>query len=459
MRRAAAFSRTVRQVVSGRSSRPWTFLGALAFGFTASLIALAAPAARDQLARIAAQSVRDGAGWELGVVAGGLVLLGGAALMFVLARLAREAEARPYASLGPVLAVFSALTLIGLHAPLPLTGVSSELLAVFALLVALCGGGLVRASALSTQLGGLALAMFPALSLVGLLWALSGEADPGRALGALAPRTLAYVGMLLVCSFGIALVATLGRLPSHTPSDGDAPEEERGTLSWRGVFLAAVALVVASGGLNVALSRPRRDAPPAAAAFEEASAAAQAQPTTSPVHDLEPRVAQLESPTEGGARDQVDAPPSRADDDDTQLALVAVHLGDDFAETHGTVRAHGRRRHAHASRADDHHERVRRGKVARREKHVERAVPRRASAVREAPPPWGEVLTQVAPPRPRTEPAPAAAPAPARAVTRAQPPTDDPARIAAQAGAQRTPVPRSTGDGSLDDLMSKALGK
>ena len=111
----------------------------------------------------------------------GLVLGGASALVFVLTQITREAQRRPYVSLAPVLAAFSACVLIGLRAELPLPGVSSEHVAVFAVAVAVVGGSLVQMPRVSAQLLGMACTFLPPASLFGVLWVLSGSSDPARA--------------------------------------------------------------------------------------------------------------------------------------------------------------------------------------------------------------------------------------------------------------------------------------
>jgi hypothetical protein len=141
----------------------------------------------------------------------GLVLGGASALVFVLTQITREAQRRPYISLAPVLAAFSACVLIGLRAELPLKGVSSEHVAVFAVAVAVVGGALVQMPRMSAQLLGMACTFLPPASLFGVLWVLSGSSDPARAIWGLPPTTRAFLGMLTLCSFAIGAVATLGR--------------------------------------------------------------------------------------------------------------------------------------------------------------------------------------------------------------------------------------------------------
>jgi hypothetical protein len=141
----------------------------------------------------------------------GLVLGGASALVFVLTQITREAQKRPYVSLAPVLAAFSACVLIGLRAELPLPGVSSEHVAVFALAVAVVGGALVQTPRVSAQLLGMACTFMPPASLFGVLWILSGSADPARAVWGLPATTRAFLGLLTLSSFAIGAVATLGR--------------------------------------------------------------------------------------------------------------------------------------------------------------------------------------------------------------------------------------------------------
>ncbi|HEX6244265.1 MAG TPA: hypothetical protein VFZ61_25285, partial [Polyangiales bacterium] len=141
----------------------------------------------------------------------GVVLGGASALVFVLTQVTREAQRRPYVALAPVLATFAACVLIGLRADLPLPGVSSSHVAVFAMALAVVGGALVQLPRMSTQLLGMACTFMPPVSLFCVLWVMSGSADPANAVWSLTPGTRAFLGMLTMSSFAIGAVATLGR--------------------------------------------------------------------------------------------------------------------------------------------------------------------------------------------------------------------------------------------------------
>ena len=171
--------------------------------------------------------------WLPTACATGLALGGGAALLFVLVQVTREAERRPYVCLAPVLAAFAGCVLVGLGAQLPLPGVPSEHIAVFALAVAVVGGALVQQPGLTTQLSGLACTLLPSATLLGVIWMVSGKSEPAAALWALDGPARAYLVTLATSSLSIGVIAVFGR-SAATPSSSHALVYGRGAARCHG---------------------------------------------------------------------------------------------------------------------------------------------------------------------------------------------------------------------------------
>jgi hypothetical protein len=266
MQRAATYSRA-----EADQSRTYALVGSLLLLGLSYVLLLAAPVVSRQLRTFAGGHTDLGAieSWLPAACVSGLVLGGGAALMFVLVQIAREAERRPYVCLAPVLAAFSACVLIGLRAELPLQGVSAEHVAVFALAVSVAGGALVQDARLAAQLTGVLLTLLPPLSLIGVLWANSGKSDPAVAMWTLNAQARAFLTMLTVTSFGIAIIAIVGRRGARTYADPSmsAPEylfdanwsadeaamRRRGMPGWLLAMLSAAAVGLVFVGFKVAL--------------------------------------------------------------------------------------------------------------------------------------------------------------------------------------------------------------
>lgn len=266
MQRAASYSRT-----EADQSRTYALVGSLLLLGLSYVLLLAAPVVSRQLRTFAGGHTNLGAieSWLPAACVSGLVLGGGAALMFVLVQIAREAERRPYVCLAPVLAAFSACVLIGLRAELPLQGVSAEHVAVFALAVSVAGGALVQDARLAAQLTGVLLTLLPPLSLIGVLWANSGKSDPAVAMWTLNAQARAFLTMLTVTSFGIAIIAIVGRRGARSYADPSmsAPEylfdanwsadeaalRRRGMPGWLLAMLSAAAVGLVFVGFKVAL--------------------------------------------------------------------------------------------------------------------------------------------------------------------------------------------------------------
>jgi succinate dehydrogenase hydrophobic anchor subunit len=328
MQRAASYSRA-----EADHSKTYALVGSLLLLGLSYVLLLAAPVVSRQLRTFAGGHTNLGAieSWLPAACVSGLVLGGGAALMFVLVQIAREAERRPYVCLAPVLAAFSACVLIGLRAELPLQGVAAEHVAVFALAVSVAGGALVQDGRLLAQLTGVVLTLLPPLSLIGVLWANSGKSDPAVAMWTLNAQARAFLTMLTVTSFGIAIIAIVGRRGARTYADPSlgAPEylfdanwsadesalRRRGMPGWLLAMFSAAAVGLVFVGFKVALDargtgpmlgggsaaspldalkRMVVAAPPSTPAAQPAAPAEPPQPTTEPSEptpDVKPAVA------------------------------------------------------------------------------------------------------------------------------------------------------------------------
>ena len=144
--------------------------------------------------------------------ASGIALGGGAAMIAVVARLVRDIELRPYAVLGPVLSVFTGFVLWGLRAELPLKGVQTEYLGVFALAVSVAGGALIAQRGAGTRAMGWLLAFFAPAVLLGVLWASSGQANGLMAYDTLAQPVRMFMGMLVGAAFVLCLLGEVARV-------------------------------------------------------------------------------------------------------------------------------------------------------------------------------------------------------------------------------------------------------
>jgi hypothetical protein len=120
-----------------------------------------------------------------------------AGLVMVLSRAVREVDKHPYASIAPVLAVFSGLLHTGLRVDLSAWGLSSTQLTVLVLALALLGGVLVGNQRLSARLFGWALVIAPAALVVALV---AGVGPPGMAVPSVAQPSERLFLVLLVGS-------------------------------------------------------------------------------------------------------------------------------------------------------------------------------------------------------------------------------------------------------------------
>jgi hypothetical protein len=172
--------------------------------------------------------------WVPAAAGFGLAVGGGAALVFVLDRLIRDLRQNPYSCVAPVLAVFAGSVLIGLRANLPIAGIALEPLSVFALALAVIGGSLAEHPALAARLLGLGLSLFPTLSLLGAVWAGSGQSELTRAIWALEPRGRVFLAVLGVSSLGFLLVGAVARvLPVAIASSPQAQAQGRAHIDGR----------------------------------------------------------------------------------------------------------------------------------------------------------------------------------------------------------------------------------
>lgn len=407
----------------------------------------------------------------------GLVLGGASALVFVLTQITREAQRRPYISLAPVLAAFAACVLIGLRAQLPLPGVSSEHVAVFALAVAVVGGSLVQTSRVSSQLLGMACTFLPPASLFGVMWILSGSADPARVVWSLPPTTRAYLGVLTLSSFVIGAVATLGRraeaqaadepmpmpmlttrMPAAAPplyggydfeqsyEADEAALRRRGLPAWVIAVTAAAALVLSFLAVKTYMERRaavsflERDTSaklqPAPAAAPAASSLTIGEPTVQPPSPAAPepapslaqRAAEVAQPAAAvaapavEAKPEVEAAPSAVPPQPLQEKSAAL------SEPHHTHRSAKARSHASA-------------KVASARKQAERDEPKPRAEAKPAAP----IAAKAAP----KEDSASVALKAARAATKEE------AKPAAKSESKAAPTTR--GDESLDELMDNVM--
>ena len=147
--------------------------------------------------------------------ASGIALGGGAAMIAVVARLVRDIEARPYAGLAPVLAVFAGFVLWGVRAQLPLYGVQSEYAGVFALMVSVAGGAIVARPGAMSRLAGWALAFFGPITLLMLVWGASGKGELGEAVRTLTPQVKMFLGLSAGCAFAMVVLGEAARVLSR----------------------------------------------------------------------------------------------------------------------------------------------------------------------------------------------------------------------------------------------------
>jgi hypothetical protein len=153
----------------------------------------------------------SGSPWLPAPAAAGLALLGAAALIFVIARLVRDVEQRPYASIAPVLAVFSGFILTSTRAELGLPGMGSSQLGLLVLTLALLGGVLIGRAGLSERALGWVLALLPTVALFWMVMAVHGASNPLALLQRVDSPVCTYLVLLAVSSLAMAAVGTVAR--------------------------------------------------------------------------------------------------------------------------------------------------------------------------------------------------------------------------------------------------------
>jgi hypothetical protein len=164
-------------------------------------------------------------------------LAGLAALVMVLSRAVREVDKHPYASIAPVLAVFSGLLHSGLRVDLSAWGLSGTQLAVLVLALALLGGVLVGNGRLGVRLFGWALVVVPPALVVVMVAGRppSGATSAPSALGMSSEHlflVLLVGSSLLLGVAGLVARRLVGHARGAQPGDLD-------TLGWTGSDLNA----------------------------------------------------------------------------------------------------------------------------------------------------------------------------------------------------------------------------
>jgi hypothetical protein len=204
-------------VATGRSKRPlpWSLLllGAGYFMLVAGPLWASPPSLLAWL-----RASVSGAAWLPAPAAGGLALLGAAALIFVVARLVRDVEERPYGSIAPVLAVFSGFVLSSVRPELSLPGVTAQQLAVLVLVLALLGGALLQRAGAGERALGVLLALLPSLALLFALTAVHGARDPIALLQQGAPGLRTYLSLLSISALALAGVGASAQRLTRAPS-------------------------------------------------------------------------------------------------------------------------------------------------------------------------------------------------------------------------------------------------
>ncbi|HEY6881836.1 MAG TPA: hypothetical protein VI299_27600, partial [Polyangiales bacterium] len=207
-----------------RGRLPWALM-VLALGYT-SLVAGPLWNVRGTLGRWLDEVVHDAAGIPQ-PLAIGIALLGAAALIFVVARQVRDVELHPYASLAPVLAVFSGLILTGLRSQLPFPGTGGAQLGLAALSLALMGGALIGRAELGARVLGWALAVLPSLALLCALTAVRGDRDPVATLQLVDAPLRAYVALLAASSIALGLIGNFAHYLARKEERSWAPPSLR----------------------------------------------------------------------------------------------------------------------------------------------------------------------------------------------------------------------------------------
>jgi len=190
----------------GKLTLPWSLL-LLGVGY---FLLVAGPlwSSRISAGGLLSDSV-TGSPWLPAPAAAGLALFGAAALIFVIARLVRDVEQRPYASIAPVLAVFSGFVLTSTRADLGLPGTGSSQLGLLVLTLALLGGVLIGRAGLSERALGWVLALLPTVALFWMIMAVHGVNNPIAMLQRVDTPVCTYLVLLAVSSLAMGAVGAV----------------------------------------------------------------------------------------------------------------------------------------------------------------------------------------------------------------------------------------------------------
>jgi len=203
--------------------------------------------------------VRDlvsGHAWVPAPAAAGTALLGAAALIFVVARLVRDVEQRPYASIAPVLAVFSGLVLTSTRTDLPLPNVGAPQLGILVLALGLLGGVLIGRDSVTERALGWALAVAPSIALFLVLTAAMHKSDPLTMLRSADSSLRTYLMLLSVSSLSLGLVGSVARNLVRRPEFGSHSEGLRSSGSFDGEHVSMPRLH-STGGFGEPMRLPR----------------------------------------------------------------------------------------------------------------------------------------------------------------------------------------------------------
>ncbi|MDB4975390.1 MAG: hypothetical protein JWN48_3731, partial [Myxococcaceae bacterium] len=192
----------------GKLTLPWSLL-LLGSGY---FLLVAGPLLTSRFAALRwARDLVSGRAWLPAPAAAGTALLGAAALIYVVARLVRDVEQRPYASIAPVLAVFSGFVLTSTRTELPLPGIGAAQLGIIVLALALLGGVLICRNSGGERALGWFLSVLPSLAVTSVVTAALGHADPISMLRSVDPTMRTYLMLLGVSSLSLALVGAVAR--------------------------------------------------------------------------------------------------------------------------------------------------------------------------------------------------------------------------------------------------------
>ena len=197
-------------------SLPWSLL-LLGIGYFALV---AGPLLTSRIAALRwVQDLATGRAWLPAPAATGMALLGATALIFVIARLVRDVEQRPYGAIAPVLAVFSGFVLTSMRTQLPLPSVGAAELGILVLTLGVLGGALIGRDSWGERALGWVLALVPPIAVMSALTAVLGHANPLTMLSGADPALRMYVLMLGASSLCLGLVGAVGRNLAQRPAD------------------------------------------------------------------------------------------------------------------------------------------------------------------------------------------------------------------------------------------------